>query len=71
MTRQVVTALPDDTAADVKRILESRRLHHLVVVDHGCWGWCRRDLSSAEPVPGPAQRAHQDAHSLNRKVHRS
>jgi len=72
MTRKVVTISPDDTAADVKRMLESRRLHHLVVVGHGrVMGLVSdRDLSKClSPFIGRRSEREQDASSLNRKVH--
>ncbi len=73
MTRRVVTIGPDDTASDVKRILESRKLHHLVVV--GLSGQVLglvsdRDLAKClSPLLGRRSERDQDANSLGRKVH--
>jgi acetoin utilization protein AcuB len=72
MTRKVVTVSPDDTAADVKRILETRRLNHLVVVANGeVHGLVSdRDLFKClSPFIGRRIEREADANSLNRKVH--
>ncbi len=73
MTRKVVTASPDDTAAQVKRILETRSLNHLVVVtDLGeVVGLVSdRDLFKClSPFIGRRTEREQDANSLSRKVH--
>jgi acetoin utilization protein AcuB len=72
MTRRVITVRPDDTAADVKQILESRKLNHLIVVDKGqVLGLVTdRDLFKClSPFLGRRIEREQDANSLNRKVH--
>ena len=72
MTRKVVTALPDDTLADVKRIFETRGFHYLIVVDHQRVMGLVSDrdlLRSLSPFIGRRIEREQDASSLHRKVH--
>lgn len=72
MTKTVVTVELDDKLALVKEIFDSRKFHHLLVIENQeLWGVVSdRDLLKAlSPNLGTKSETYQDAATLNKRVH--
>lgn len=72
MTKTIVTVELDDKLALVKEIFDSRKFHHLLVIENQeLWGVVSdRDLLKAlSPNLGMKSETYQDAATLNKRVH--
>jgi len=71
MTRQVVTVQPDDSLADLRRILSQRKFHHILVEREGklVGVISDRDVSHhSSPFLGTLEERAEDRALLDRKV---
>jgi acetoin utilization protein AcuB len=72
MTARVVTIGMDDRLEDVKKIFDSVKFHHLLVVEEGKLLGVVSDrdlLRSISPYVGSAAESARDAATLKRRVH--
>jgi acetoin utilization protein AcuB len=73
MTTRVVTVELDDSLAEVKKIFDSVKFHHLLVLDTDrklCGVISDRDLLRAlSPYVGTASENARDTATLNKRVH--
>lgn len=72
MTKTIVTVELDDKLELVKEIFDSRKFHHLLVIEEKeLWGVVSdRDLLKAlSPNLGTKSETYQDAATLNKRVH--
>ena len=72
MSRRIVTVELDDTLEAIKKIFDSTKFHHLLVVEEGkLWGVISdRDLLRAlSPFIGTTVESARDAATLRKRVH--
>lgn len=72
MSTRIVTVEYDDRLSEVKKIFDSLRFHHLIVVDDGRVHGVLSDrdlLRALSPFIGTISETERDLHTLDKRVH--